>query len=123
MTGVIDTKRDTARERLLELLGVGLSHLPQQSFQPIWMLTRYRSRTGETRIIDFLVIRDNRPISISEEIAAILPRALPNVQGFSPEPGQQHTGMVFGTKTNPEDIINRLSMVLFARHCLKMENL
>lgn len=122
MTGVIDTKRDTARERLLELLTRPVNDFGTTELR-IWALTRYRSRTGETRIIDFLVIRDNRPISISEEIAALLPRALPNVQGFSPEPGQQHTGMVFGTKTNPEDIINRLSMVLFARHCLKMENL
>lgn len=132
MTTTTDT-REAARARLLEVLKPSPAHLRPdngflergtfyQYFATVWALTRYKSRARATSIVDFLVIRDNRPVSISREILQVLPEDVAKATAgrFSIPPGNEYTGLVL-TKDRPEDIVNRLSMILFGRYCLDIE--
>jgi hypothetical protein len=133
MTTTTDT-REAARARLLELLakppdnwkpeqnGNVLKVVPELRQATVWAVTRFQSRTRGTSVIDFLVIRDNRPTSISREILQVLPEDLSKATKgrFSIPPGNEYTGLVL-TKNQPEDIVNRLSMALFGRYCLDIE--
>jgi hypothetical protein len=122
--------RETARARLLELLPArsladrleiahGLKPAGPERFSPVFAFIRYKSRSGETRIVDFIVIRDNRPVSISGEINALLPTTERN---FSIPPGEYYTGIVLGKKS-PEDVVKDLSLLLFGQECLSVETL
>jgi len=122
-----DALRQSAYEKLLETLGPKklwmMEERPELNMPTpvpsIWAFTRYRSRSGETRIVDFIVIRDNRPVSISGDINALLPTTERN---FSIPPGEYFTGIVLGKKS-PEDVVKELSVLLLGRDCLKLETL
>ena len=90
---------------------------------PIYCIHRYQSRTRETLIVDFLLIRSNTPIFLTQRLATLIPRPIDNKKRFTVSPGQQYSGLVLH-KTTPEMIIERLSLDLFgSREALKVYTL
>jgi len=117
--------RDQARGRLLEVVGSiyrdetvkpedEISHL-----KPVYHVTRYISRTRETAVVDFLVIRLDTPVSISKDIALLLFADLP---GYFVEGEQFSPGLVL-YKKQPAEIIERLSQELYGRLCVECKSL